>query len=167
MTDKELRKLSRRELLEMLVEQSRENDKLRAQIEQLQQQLSDRQLRIDQAGSIAEASLQINQVFEAAQQAAEQYLENIRALSGRQEEVCKKLEEESARKAHVLLAEAKRTCDAMEAETTTKCAALTKDAEEKAEQTWQTAQRKIQQLIDDQAGLRELLGTSAGRAGRT
>lgn len=167
MTDKELRKLSRRELLEMLVEQSRENDKLRAQIERMQQQLSDRQLRIDQAGSIAEASLQINQVFEAAQQAAEQYLENIRALSGRQEEVCKKLEEESTRKARVLLAETRRKCDAMEAETTTKCAALTKDAEEKAEQTWQTAQRKIQQLIDDQAGLRELLGTSAGRAGRT
>ena len=167
MTDKELRKLSRSELLEMLVEQSRENDKLRAQIEQLQQQLSDRQLRIDQAGSIAEASLQINQVFEAAQQAAEQYLENIRALSGRQEEVCRKLEEEGTRKARVLLAETKRKCEAMETETTNKCAALTKEAEEKANQTWQAAQRKIQQLIDDQAGLRELLGTSAGRAGRS
>ena len=96
MTDKELRKLSRSVLLEMLLEQGRENDRLRAQVEQLQRQLSDRQLKIDQAGSIAEASLQINQVFEAVQVAAEQYLENIRTLSGRQEQICRQRGEESA-----------------------------------------------------------------------
>lgn len=67
MTDKELRKLNRSALLEMLVEQSRENDRLRAQVDELQRLLSDRQLKINQAGSIAEASLQLNQVFEAAQ----------------------------------------------------------------------------------------------------
>ena len=66
MTDKELRKLNRSALLEMLVEQSRENDRLRAQVDELQRLLSDRQLKINQAGSIAEASLQLNQVFEAA-----------------------------------------------------------------------------------------------------
>lgn len=65
MTDKELRKLNRSALLEMLVEQSRENDRLRAQVDELQRLLSDRQLKINQAGSIAEASLQLNQVFEA------------------------------------------------------------------------------------------------------
>ena len=91
MTDKELRKLNRSALLEMLVEQSRENDRLRAQVDELQRLLSDRQLKINQAGSIAEASLQLNQVFEAAQQAAEQYLENIRSLSGRQEQVCQQI----------------------------------------------------------------------------
>lgn len=99
MTDKELKKLSRSALLEMLLEQSRENDRLRAQVEELARQLSDRQFKIDQAGSIAEASMQINQVFESAQAAAEQYLENIRALSGRQEQVCRQLEEESTQKA--------------------------------------------------------------------
>lgn len=31
-----------------------------------------------EAGSIAEAALRLNKVFEAAQQAADQYLENIR-----------------------------------------------------------------------------------------
>lgn len=54
MTDKELRKLNRSALLEMLVEQSRENDRLRAQVDELQRLLSDRQLKINQAGSIAE-----------------------------------------------------------------------------------------------------------------
>lgn len=45
MTDKELRKLNRSALLEMLVEQSRENDRLRAQVDELQRLLSDRQLK--------------------------------------------------------------------------------------------------------------------------
>ena len=157
MTDKELRKLSRNALLEMLLAQSRENDRLRAQVEQLQRQLSERQLKIDQAGSIAEASLQINHVFEAAQTAAEQYLENIQTLSGRQEEVCQQMKEESTRQAKMLLAETRRKCQAMEAETTEKCAKMTKEAEDAADRTRRDAQARIQKLIDDQAGLQELL----------
>lgn len=42
MTDKELQKLSRSAISEMLLEQSRENDRLRAQVEELARQLSDR-----------------------------------------------------------------------------------------------------------------------------
>ena len=162
MTDKELRKMSRGELLEMLVEQSRENDKLRATVEQMQQQLSDRQLRIDQAGSIAEASLQLNQVFEAAQQAAEQYLENIRSLSGRQEQVCQQIKEDSTQQAKLLLAETKRNCQALEAETAEKCARMKKEAEESADRTWKEVQVRIRQLVDDQAGLRDLLVSASG-----
>lgn len=157
MTDKELRKLSRNALLEMLLAQSRENDRLRAQVEQLQRQLSERQLKIDQAGSIAEASLQINHVFEAAQTAAEQYLENIQTLSGRQEEVCQQMKEESTRQAKMLLAETRRKCQAMEAETTEKCAKMTKEAEDAADRAWRDAQVRIKKLTDDQAGLQELL----------
>ena len=157
MTDKELRKLSRSALLEMLLEQSRENDRLRAQVEELARQLSDRQFKIDQAGSIAEASMQINQVFESAQAAAEQYLENIRALSGRQEQICRQLEEESTQKANELLAETERKCRTMEAATTEKCARMTKEAEDAADRAWRDAQVRIKKLTDDQAGLQELL----------
>lgn len=157
MTDKELKKLSRSALLEMLLEQSRENDRLRAQVEELARQLSDRQFKIDQAGSIAEASMQINQVFESAQAAAEQYLENILALSGRQEQICRQLEEESTQKANALLVETERKCRTMEAATTEKCARMTKEAEESADRIWADAQHRIQKLIDDQAGLRKLL----------
>lgn len=157
MTDKELQKLSRSALLEMLLEQSRENDRLRAQVEELARQLSDRQFKIDQAGSIAEASMQINQVFESAQAAAEQYLENIWALSGRQEQICRQLEEESTQKANALLAETERKCRTMEAATTEKCARMTKEAEDAADRAWRDAQVRIQKLIDAQAGLRELL----------
>ena len=78
MTDKELKKLSRAELLEMLIAQVKENNSLKRQVETLQETLRNRQIQIEEAGSIAEASLRINHVFEAAQKAAEQYLENVK-----------------------------------------------------------------------------------------
>ena len=40
-----------------------------------------RRIELEKAGSIAEASLRLNGVFEAAQKAADQYLENLRQLS--------------------------------------------------------------------------------------
>lgn len=80
MTDKELKKLSRVELLEMLLEQSKEVEQLKMQNRQMQAQIESRQIKIDRAGSIAEAALQLNEVFETAQRAADQYLENVRQL---------------------------------------------------------------------------------------
>lgn len=78
MTEKELRRLSRMDLLEMLLEQSKEVEWLRAELETVKKQLEDRRIMEQEAGSIAEAALRLNKVFEAAQQAADQYLENIR-----------------------------------------------------------------------------------------
>lgn len=77
MADRELRRLSRRELLEMLIAQGRENERLQAEILRLEEQLSEREIHLAQSGNIAEAALRLNGVFEAAQRAAEQYLENI------------------------------------------------------------------------------------------
>ncbi len=78
MTDKELRKLSRRDLLELLLAQSREQDALKQELAKAREELAKRQICLEQAGSIAEAALRLNGVFEAAQAAADQYLESIR-----------------------------------------------------------------------------------------
>ena len=85
MTDQELKKLRRSDLLELLIAQGKENEQLRARLAQAEAQLAERKVLLTKAGSIAEASLQLNGVFEAAQAAAEQYLENVRRLSGQQE----------------------------------------------------------------------------------
>lgn len=78
MTDRELRKLNRRELLELLVEQERELERLQAVLQKAEERTQSREIKIDKAGSIAEAALMLNGVFEAAQAAADQYLDNIR-----------------------------------------------------------------------------------------
>ena len=82
MTDKELRKLRRGELLEMLLEQTKENEALKNRIADLEARIDSREIVIKESGSIAEAALKLNGVFEAAQKAAEQYLENIRSKGG-------------------------------------------------------------------------------------
>ena len=89
MTDQELKKLHRTDLLELLIAQEKENEQLRGKVAQLEAQLTDRTLDLEKAGSIAEAALQVNGVFQTAQDAAAQYLENIRRLSDRQETLCR------------------------------------------------------------------------------
>lgn len=78
MTPKELRRLRRSDLMEMLLELSQENRELRRELEEAKRQLQDRTIRIREAGSLAEAALQLNGVFEAAQAACRQYEENLR-----------------------------------------------------------------------------------------
>ena len=74
MTNKELRKLSRAELIDILFELQTQNENLTAENRELAAQLESRQLQITEAGSIAEAALRLNGVFEAAQAAADQYV---------------------------------------------------------------------------------------------
>lgn len=89
MADKELRRLSRAELLEILLAQAEENRELKKRIGEMQAQLDDRKIMLEEAGSIAEAALRLSGVFETAETAAAQYLENIRRLSCEREARCR------------------------------------------------------------------------------
>lgn len=82
MSNQNLKKLKRVELLQLLVDQMKENDALRSENRQLLKKLEDRKLAVRNCGSLAEAALQVNGVFAAAEEAAKQYLDNIQALSG-------------------------------------------------------------------------------------
>ena len=81
---KELRKLKRVDLMELLVSQAEEIEHLQNRVLELEDQLKDRNILIAKAGSIAEASLEINKIFEVAQKTADQYLENINRLAEQQ-----------------------------------------------------------------------------------
>ena len=106
MTEKELKRLSRGELLEMLIAQMEENEKLKTELVKAREKADSRQIAIDRAGSIAEAALALNGVFDAAQAAAAQYLENIQQLSGNQEAVFQRMEASVRAKAQTICAEA-------------------------------------------------------------
>lgn len=79
MTEKELKKLNRKQLLELLLRQTERAEQLESELEQTKKQLEDRRITEMEAGSIAEAALKLNGIFEAAQRAADQYLDNVRA----------------------------------------------------------------------------------------
>ena len=82
MKNKELKKLSRQELLEMLIEQTKRADELQEKLSFLEEQIQSRELTINNAGSLAEAGLRINKVFEAADNAVAQYIESVKKLGG-------------------------------------------------------------------------------------
>lgn len=77
MTDKELKRLRRGELLELLVEQGRQLERLERELAEARAALADREIAIQKSGTLAEAALKLNGVFEAADAAVMQYLENL------------------------------------------------------------------------------------------
>lgn len=80
--DKELRRMSRAELIEIIYQYRMKTDELTSENEKLKAQLEERIIKLDKSGSIAEAALSLNSVFEAAQNAANQYLESVKASLG-------------------------------------------------------------------------------------
>lgn len=99
MTDKDLRRLSRAELLELLLIQTKEVERLREKLEDTRSQLEERRLQVSEAGNLAEAVLKINNVMEFAQAAAEQYLLNISAMEEETRQKCEQMLESAAREA--------------------------------------------------------------------
>ncbi len=78
MTEKELRKLNRYQLLELLIMQTERANELQEKLDALEAQIRERELQLSKIGSIAEASLQLSGVFEASQKAADLYLESVK-----------------------------------------------------------------------------------------
>lgn len=78
MTEKELLKLKRPEMLEIMLAQSREIERLRQELAETKRELEDRRIKVRKAGSLAEASLQLTNIFEEAQKAADLYVDNVK-----------------------------------------------------------------------------------------
>lgn len=99
MTEKELKKLNRYQLLELLILQTERADRLQNRLDETEQQLSNLDLQLFSLGSIAEASLQLKGVFQAAQDAADLY---VNAAKKRAEEI----EEEARERGAAIIAQA-------------------------------------------------------------
>ena len=173
MTDKELRGLNRAELLELLIKVSKENDELKAQINGLKTELADREIKIENAGSIAEASLAINGVFEAAQAAAKQYLDNMEQCELRHQEKCRQTDEEAkaiiaaaddeARKklfvadndAKKMVSDADAEAKRLVTEAEQKAKTLTVEAEQKAKNADAEAEQKLKSAEAEAAAMTE------------
>ena len=159
MTEKELKKLSRADLLEILLDQSKEKESLQQQLDDALAELRQRQLKIDKAGSIAEAALQVNGVLEAAQNAGAQYLENIERLSKEQESICARLMEECEKKTGQLYAETQQKCRVMEINTQEKCDKMVADAKQQSQEYWDVVSQKLEDFYTTHRGLQELLAS--------
>ena len=152
MTDRQLRKASRLDLLRLLLEEKKTSEALRDQVQNMQLQLDDRQLHMDQAGSLADAALKLSGIFDAAESACQYYTENIRKLSGRQEEICRKMEQETREKCDRMLEQARQMSRVYWDEYKEKCSRYMKSMEE--------AQQRMEERSEEPAGLQPLVTDS-------
>ncbi len=157
MIETELKKLGRRELLELLMEQTKENDELKKKLEDVSARLNNKEIAIDNAGSIAEAALEVNGVFETAQQACQQYLDNIQRLSEKQERVSERLERESREEAERVLEEANQKAERIEEETKRKCEEMLNNAKEETQKYWTDVYERLEQFRSTRDELNDLL----------
>lgn len=139
MTDKELRSLSRTELLELLLEQMKINEEMKAHVAEMEAELADRRIVVKRCGSLAAAALEINHVFEAADAAARQYIENVKQLTDGNSGLVEQIEKNARAKADELVARteklcrekleaADRSCEAWRQKTMEECKAMEEQA---------------------------------------
>lgn len=146
MADNELKKLGRKDLLELLVEKEKEVQELKAKLEQAEKELAKKEIILDEAGSIAEASLKLSGIFEAAQAACAQYTDNIANLSQRQARICAQREAESLERAKSMLNETRQTCNEM-----------LEKAKTESQEYWDNVSGKLNSFVAEHAELKQLL----------
>lgn len=115
MQSKDLRRMSRKDLLEILVEQQKIIEEFKSKISEYEENEKSERIVIDNAGSIAEAVVSLSGIFDRAQSVADQYLREIENLKKRSvqqaQEECDRMIEGAQEKASTIIqnAEAVRT----------------------------------------------------------
>lgn len=135
MTAKELKKLGRTELLEMLLHQVEENEQLRAELAQAKSELEKRAIVMEHSGSMAEAAIRLSGVFDQAQQAADDYLESIRLANEAPESYANSVREQAWQEADAIIAEAERRSARIRAE---------------ADEYWNMMRRRVQGILQEE-----------------
>lgn len=93
-----LKRLKRSELLELLLEQSKEVEFLKEELKKSRAELENRNIILNESGSIAEASLKLTNIFNEAQKAADLFIESTKkAELDKQNAINKFIEEEYKR----------------------------------------------------------------------
>ena len=186
LSSKELRKLKRTELLELMLMQSKEKDALKQEIEeknleirQLKKQLDTKKIDLQKAGTIAEASFQMNGVLESAEKAAQQYLENIQELHDKEKalytdkkeefenrctavmqatiERCNFMKEEMESKCSEMWETTEKKCLEREKAAEERCTMLDQKAKDDVDRRWNDLSRRLEEFYASHEGMRELL----------
>lgn len=166
MPDRELRRMRRAELVEIILALKQTEDRLRAENAALSAQLQERQIHIENSGSIAQAALELNKVFEAAQAAADEYIASVRAANKNTDAAANALRAQAEAEAEQILAQAQteaanlkartqKECDEQaeaaarsRAQTEADCKAMLARTQQEIRQRWAAFDRRASELLD-------------------
>ena len=154
MNDRELRRLGRADLIDIVYELRKRLEQSEAQVRELQGSLGRRDLDVASAGSIAEAALKVNHIFEDAQAAADQYLDSIKAATaGAMERVGA-----AERRSQAIVEEAERQAAAILRDAEAKAKILVGTAEMRASEGWAEYARRAWGPVEAGEGSRAFVG---------
>ena len=110
MISNELKKLNRRELVDIIYQMKKNEQLLQDEITSLQRELQEKRLRLADVGSIADAAVSITDVFSAAQTAADLYLHEISCMKAETEKECSQMVEEAQKAVDKIFAYGRKQC---------------------------------------------------------
>lgn len=116
MVSKELRKLNRRELVDVIYQLKKNEEQMQEKIETLEAELEERRIHLSEVGSIAEATTSITGIFSVAQSTADLYLHEISSMKEDAQREYEKLIEEAEKKveeAENIVQEAEKKAEAI------------------------------------------------------
>ena len=145
--EKELRKMSRTELIEIIYALKTSEDDLNKKNETLETQLNQHKIDIEEAGSIAEAAFKLNDVFGVAQSAADDYLNSIKEVNAKAEQILTKAQEEA---------------DMLKKQTEEECRLMKKQANEEIQKRWNDFEHKVNEYLSKYQELSILLERFGG-----
>ena len=143
MTEKELKKLNRYQLLELIILQTEQLNEVQLQLEKTQKDLEAQQIRVSQTGSIADAALQLSGIFEAAQTAADLYLENVKIHTQNAEQI----EEDAKAKADKYISDAETSAKKIVDDAQAQAISTVQKAQAEAAAAIQQAQEQADEII--------------------
>lgn len=153
---RDLRKLNRGELFEIIFQLKKNEEALEQKLSEAQNRLDKREILMKEAGSIAEASLMLNDVFAAAQQAVDTYTNSVRLNYSQMEEKSAQAELERRR----LLKKARLEADEILNEARLQRTRIEEESEQKIREREKTFQQTVENVLAAHSELKILLEQS-------
>lgn len=146
MKNKDFRHLNRAELVEIIYQLQQDNQKLQEENAEISAKLASKELKISEAGSIAEAVIGLSDIFAKAQEAADSYLTQIHRSNAEIELEHSQIIADAKSKASDILRKAEYTANLK-----------LRTATEESEKKWREVNAKIEQLLKSHDALKGLL----------
>lgn len=134
--------LSKNEMMMVMHDQEQEIERLKSKVAELQATINNYEIKVEESGTLAEASAQINNLFEVAQATVETYIENMR-----------KREEKS----EALLADVQKQAESIISDAEDVAQKRLAAADVEIDEKWAVIESRLLVLYESHKGLKELV----------
>ena len=134
--------LSKNEMIMVMHDQEQEIERLKAKVAELQGTIDNYEIKIIETGTLAEASAQINNLFEAAQATVETYIANIKKRDEKSEQI---------------LASVQKQADEIISEAETVAQKRLAAADVEIDEKWAVIESRLLVMYESHKGLQELV----------